>query len=186
MEQNPLVVDGRTSSPSSVASPSTEAEGETSSMCDVAEQKPVLAVGVSSPVSSGEHHKPTVEEDRTVSASGDVQQIPAVVAGGSLPASSFAQQKREVLEDGKLTKGCETGFVCCMATADRSEAMNRSLQKYNIHLERSHPLSTTNRTKRCAWCSLRDIRAACNMNFRSGGEPRCDRSCSENVSKENM
>ncbi|EEC73276.1 hypothetical protein OsI_07418 [Oryza sativa Indica Group] len=64
-------------------------------MCDVAEQKPVLAVGVSSPVSSGEHHKPTVEEDRTVSASGDVQQIPAVVAGGSLPASSFAQQKRE-------------------------------------------------------------------------------------------
>ena len=107
MEQNPLVVDGRTSSPSSVASPSTEAEGETSSMCDVAEQKPVLAVGVSSPVSSGEHHKSTVEEDSTASASGDVQQNPAVVEGGSLPASSFAQQKREVLEDGKLTKGCE-------------------------------------------------------------------------------
>nr|BAD31589.1 hypothetical protein [Oryza sativa Japonica Group] len=57
----------RTSSASSVASPSTEAEGETSSMRDVAEQKPVLAVVVWSPASSGEHHKSTVEEDSTAS-----------------------------------------------------------------------------------------------------------------------
>ena len=63
-------------------------------MRDVAEQKPVLAVVVWSPASSGEHHKSTVEEDSTASASGDVQQNPAVVEGFSLPASSFAQHRR--------------------------------------------------------------------------------------------
>uniref|UniRef100_A0A0E0QQ16 Uncharacterized protein n=1 Tax=Oryza rufipogon TaxID=4529 RepID=A0A0E0QQ16_ORYRU len=86
-------------------------KGRTSSKTstrDVKRQKPVVAVGVSSPVSSSKQHNLAEAEDGTVSANGVMQQKPAADWNG---------------------------FVHCMDTASRSEEMNHCLQKYDIHLD---------------------------------------------------
>jgi hypothetical protein len=146
-------------------------------MRDVEQQKRVVAVGASLPVSSSKQHNPSEAEDGTASANGVMQQKPTAdwytseinfclcsVENFSL-VSFFGSDclSRSLVRDG---------FVRCMDTVARSEEMNHSLQKYDIHLDGCHPLPTRNPRKRCAWCSLRDIHAACNMNFRSSETPR--------------
>uniref|UniRef100_A0A0E0P4X1 Uncharacterized protein n=1 Tax=Oryza rufipogon TaxID=4529 RepID=A0A0E0P4X1_ORYRU len=147
------------SSARSVASPSAAQVGGGSSARDVEQQKSAAAVGASSPVSSSKQHNLAKEENGTITANGDKQQKPAAD---------------------------RNGFVRCMDTAARSEVMNHSLQKYVIHLDGCHPLSMRNPRKRCAWCSLRYIRAACDVNFRSNETTRGNSNGCEHVSKENM
>uniref|UniRef100_A0A0E0IKK1 Uncharacterized protein n=1 Tax=Oryza nivara TaxID=4536 RepID=A0A0E0IKK1_ORYNI len=158
MEQKPSGGKGRMSSARSVASPSAARVGGGSSAPDVEQQKSVAAVGASSPVSSSKHHHMAKAEDGTITVNGDKQQNPAAD---------------------------RNGFVRCMDTAARSEVMNHSLQKYVIHFDGCHPLPMRNPRKRCAWCSLRDIRAACDMNFRSNEATRGNSNGCEHVSKEN-
>uniref|UniRef100_A0A0E0ME32 Uncharacterized protein n=1 Tax=Oryza punctata TaxID=4537 RepID=A0A0E0ME32_ORYPU len=159
MEHKPSGGKGRTSSASSVASPSAVSEGGSSSIRDIEQQKPVVAVDASSLVCSSEQHSPAEAEDGTTSANGFMQQKPTVVWNG---------------------------FVRCMDSAARSEVMNQCLQKFDIHLDGCHPLPTRNPRKRCAWCSVRDTRTACNMNFRSSETPRRSNNGCDHVSKENI
>ncbi|EEE57086.1 hypothetical protein OsJ_06917 [Oryza sativa Japonica Group] len=65
------------SSARSVASPSAAQVGGGSSARDVEQQKSVVAVGASSPVSSSKQHNLAKEENGTITANGDKQQKPA-------------------------------------------------------------------------------------------------------------
>ncbi len=180
------------SSARSVASPSAVRVGGVSSAPDVEQQKSVAAVGVSSPVSSSKHHHMAKAEDGTITINGDKQQNPA--ADRYTLKFSFSLCSVEIFSLVCLFGSnwllrylvIRNGFVRCMDTAARSEVMNHSLQKYVIHFDGCHPLPMRNPRKRCAWCSLRDIRVACDMNFRSNETTRVNSNGCKHVSNENM
>uniref|UniRef100_A0A0E0J2P6 Uncharacterized protein n=1 Tax=Oryza nivara TaxID=4536 RepID=A0A0E0J2P6_ORYNI len=98
-------------------------------------QKAAVAVGASSPASSGEHHKPTVEEGGTVSASRRV-----VTCSRSRRWRKADPCQRVLLLSTSGRCGRTEEWFCatvhCMATGDRSEVMNRSLQRYDIHFQK--------------------------------------------------
>lgn len=161
---------------------------------DVERQKPVVAVRASSPVSSSKQHNPAEAEVGTTSANGVMQQKPArrLVHIGDYFLFMFCWKFFSCLFVCLvLTIWCVlwSGMILCIAWillpgVKRWITLSRNMTFIwmDVILFPWEILGID----RCAWCSLHDIRAAYNMNFRSSERPRRSSNGCEHVSKENM